>query len=232
MLALRQFWFPMLLAAVGIVSMLFAGSSTGNGRRAMLTVAIVLFFLAALSYVWGDPVRGPFAYLTHPGSPEKFSLHAGIECTYQVSALKDGIDLSRCVRFGQGPQPIRVWMQRTWWPGLQVRATLMGASGRPFLVFNNKRVEYAAEGIDVNHDDYAFEAVQQRGIPIFQVIITKNLGAIYINAVWESPDGKSFTMLRGDDLDRGIPIGEAKNPEFRLHRIFKYPSYLYPGERE
>lgn len=75
---LRDFWFPLLLGAAGLPTLFFSSSAIGNARRVMLTITIVCFFLAILSYIWGDPVRGPFANIIRPHDSESFLVVSGV----------------------------------------------------------------------------------------------------------------------------------------------------------
>jgi hypothetical protein len=225
---LRDFWFPVLLALLGVIPLFFAGSSTGNARRIVLTTAVVLFFLAVLSYIWGDPVRGPFANLVHPRDAQNFTFQAGASFIFPVSQLKDGIDFSRCV--SMPGQPIEVWVQKTWWSGLYVRATLKGSGGRPVLTFDNKRMmQYNPADFDVNYDEYDFEIVNSAKAPQFQLVIAKDYSAIYLNA---RVTGGNPALILKDNLLAIIRPEEANQPQYKLDRIFKYPSYIHQGERD
>jgi len=229
MSALREFWFPLLLAAVGIipgiVPLISEGYAAGNGRRVMFTLMGVLFLAALLSYIWGDPVRGPFAYLTSPQMPESFLFHAGRTCPFPVKQLKDGINFSNCMKIPGDPIELR--LQKTWWSGLRVEVTGKG-SGAAGFTFKNDKLEHS-EGIDVNHDDYAFEVVSLAKVPSFQIIISKNYAEIYVNALVELGDRAVFMK---DATLAIIPAEALRSPQFRLDRIFKYPSYAHQGERE
>jgi len=94
---LKDFWFPLLLALCGVPTLFLSNSASGTARRVMLTVTMAFLFAAILAYIWGDPVRGPFAFIVHPKSPEHFSLQAGIQCNYPVKQLSAGIDFSSCI---------------------------------------------------------------------------------------------------------------------------------------
>jgi hypothetical protein len=223
----RDFWVPFLFVIVGLIPALFAGSATGNARKAMLTWTAFFLFLAVLFYIWGDPVRGPFASLRRPHDATTFALRAGMACTFPVSELKDGIDLSRCIAI-EG-RPIELWIRKTWWSGLYVKLTLKGADDKPVLVFDNKSKLYVAEGLDLNYDDYAFEVVDDKKSPAFQLVITEDYSSIYVNARFISE--KEALLLK----DGGLKMREASQmnqPEMKLERIFKYPSYIHQGERE
>jgi hypothetical protein len=224
--ALRDFWFPLLLAIIGIIPLFFAGSAAGNGRRAMLTVTVVLLFLAALSYIWGDPARGPFAYITNPRRSQYFVLQAGVGCRFPVSALKDGIDFSQCIRFTS--QPLQLWIRKTWWSGLKVNASLYEGPNDSVLLFNDSRVQFVKEGADVNFDDYAFELVGPTREPVFQLVIEKDYSQVYVNALLRS--ATNVTILKGTNFPTK-PIQDFQ-PADKLDRIFKYPSYLRQGERD
>jgi hypothetical protein len=194
----------------------------------MLTLAAALMFLAILSFIWGDPVRGPFAYIVHPHNPTEFSFRAGLQCIYPVKQLKDGIDFSHCINMPG--QPIQLWVQRTWWSGLNVRLTLMGAERQPILVYENKEVKYLDHRLDLNSDDYALELVGSTGSPFFQLIVAEDYRTIYINALILS-DPTHVTVLKRNYLALRMPSQEAAKPENKLDRIFRYPSYIHRGER-
>jgi hypothetical protein len=225
--SLREFWFPTLLAIVGIVPLFFAGSATGNGRRAMLTFTAFFFFLAVLSYIWGDPVRGPFANLFHPSNTQNFTFKAGLTCVYPISQLKDGIDFSRCISVSG--QPIELWVRKTWWSGLYVKMTLKGPGGRPIVTFDNQKLQYSQSSLDVNYDDYAFELVGPTKAPEFQLVISKDYSSIYLNARLIGPN--NMMILKNNEMDF-ISLDKMEQPEYKLDRIFRYPSYLYQGERD
>ncbi len=54
----------MLLALAGTAASLPAYFAEGNPRRIWLSIVAFLFFLAVLSYIWGDIARGPLRTLT------------------------------------------------------------------------------------------------------------------------------------------------------------------------
>jgi hypothetical protein len=228
MSTLREFWFPFLLAIVGVFPLFFAGSATGNGRRLMLTFTVIFMSLAVLSYIWGDPVRGPFANVVHPHDAKNFLFTVGaISCGFPVSQLKDGIDFSRCAAIPG--QPISIWVKNTWWSGLYVKLMINGPDGKPVLIFDNKALQYGSGDFDVNYDDYAFEMVTSTREPQFQFVIAKDYGRVYLNTRLFA-DKEALILKAG--LSASIPIGEANQPQYKLDRIFKYPSYLHQGDRE
>lgn len=231
MSSLREFWFPFLLFLAGIPSALIGLYMTGNGRRVCFTLSALFVFLAVLAYIWGDPVRGPLANLIHPDDASEFTLQAGVGCIYPVSKLKDGIDFSHCVHWGTGTQPIELWVRKTWWSGLEVRATINGPDGKPQIVFDDRKLEYNPGSFDVNYDDFAFEVVDARRSPMFQLVIAKDYRAVHMNARLFRSDGRELMVMKDTAMNM-VPIQQANQPQYKLDRIFRYPSYVYQGERE
>jgi hypothetical protein len=224
---LKDFWFPILLPAVGVIPIFFSGSDSGNGRRVMLTISVCVFFLAILTYIWGDPVRGPFAFVLRPSDSSQFTVSAGIRAVMPVSRLKDGIDLSNVV-FVQG-QPIELWIRKTWWSGLSVKLELRGQNGEPLFVLNDKKIQNATADVDVNYDDFALEVVDATKEPAFQLVISKDYSNIYVNARLIEP-GRAIVIKNG--VFAIIEPGQLEDARYRLDRIFKFPSYAHQGERD
>lgn len=229
---LREFWFPLLLALVGVPPFFIANSLTGNGRRGMLTISALFFFAAVLTYIWGDPVRGTFAYLRRPNSSDWFELRIGSNhFHFPVANLKDGINVGSLIHYSDIPnQPMDVWVRKTWWSGLRVKITLRNVGdGKPVLVFDNNKLQYNDSHFDVNYDDYSFEIVSATKVPVFQFVISKDYRWMYLSArVTIYP---TVVMVINDNGVSWVPPEQAKQPEYRLERIFKYPSYIYQGER-
>jgi hypothetical protein len=198
----------------------------GNGRRAVLTVAATLFYAGVLSFVWGDPVRGPFAFLTHPHTPHEFVLNAGVGCPFSVTEFKDGIDFSRCIHVGG--EPISLWVKKTWWSGMKVKLTLRDATMGPIVVVDDN-VVVNGNSFDVNYDDYAFEVVGPTRAPIFQFVIERDYSSVFVNARLYSTDN---ALILKDRFLGIVSLKEASKPEYNLDRLFKYPSYARKGERE
>lgn len=228
--SLREFWFPLLLTVASLLPAAIGASMTDNGRRVMWSISAALVFAGVLSFIWGDPVRGPFAHLVRK-LPDDFVFDAGMECHYPIKNLAEGIDLSSCIRFGQEEQPIQLWVKKTWWSGLKAKVTVLKSPDQPALILDNMEIKYLEPGGDLNSDEYAIEMVTPRRVPIFQLILSKDYKVIYLNAVLEDRAG-NFTVFKDRSFLYAAPEEVARRPENRLDRIFKYPSYLYPGERD
>lgn len=97
------------------------------------------------------------------------------------------------------------------------------------LVFDNRHLHSSITDFDVNYDDYAFEIVNPARAPEFQPVISKNFDTIYLNA--RLTNGNYAIVLK-DNIATGISAEEVRRPQYKLDRIFKYPSYLHQGERD
>ena len=224
MLYLRDFWFPVLLflsaAALGLAAMY----AHKTWRRTMLGLAIILAAFAALAFVYGDPVRGPFAYLAHPHNEGKINFWAGVRTEISTKQLSDGFDFSHFISFGKGTQPFELWIQRTWPFRWKVKLKL--AVGKTVLVQWDDEIQYVNPNYDMNYDDRAVEIVYG-GRPAFQLIASDDYD-FYVNAVMD--DGPAMMMIINGNQ---IKVDETKNmtdADFP-QRIFKYPAYSRLGER-
>ena len=111
---LRDFWFPLTLTMIGLIPAAFAIAGDGNGRRLWFTAMGLIWFTAWLSYLWGDPVRGPFSLMIRPRSSGTFAVYAGAKVNFPVKQLSSGIDFTHAIRI-QG-EPVHLFIQRHWLP--------------------------------------------------------------------------------------------------------------------
>ncbi len=77
---------------------------------------------------------------------------------------------------------------------------------------------------DRNSNATAFEVVNEKLVPVFQYII-KSPFKVQINGIFPAPRG-GFVLV---DESRALTRPVIPN-DFRLKRIFKYPSWRYPGQ--
>jgi hypothetical protein len=232
--SLREFWFPVLLFLSSIAAGLFAVYSGKAWRRAMTLAAVFLFVFSVIAYFFGDPVRGPFTYLTHPNSDDKFTFHAGVAAQFPFKQLGEGIDFSQVVTFKESDgtkQPLYLWIKKTWPFGWQVKAKLYnGKESRLILDFDEKKINYITPDADLNYDDRAIELVGNRDyLPVFQLVFAEN-DDVYVNAFILTPDRKEALIMDGSILKR-LPA-DTLQPKDLPQRLFKYPSYSHPRERE
>lgn len=221
---LREFWFPVLLSIAGIASGLWGAYSEGNERRMLLSFMALIWFLAFLSYIWGDPVRGPFAGITHPKASDKFRFHAGATAAFNLKDLSNGIDFSKVIKMPNDPIELRV--SRTWWAGWEYDITLKSVESD--IKINNKKrlIRNLPTDWDYNADDHAIEIVDANLNPVFQLIQASDFD-IYLNAILMSND--TVTIMNGEKLIFNLPKRLLSTNG--LTRIFKYPSYMNKGER-
>lgn len=221
---LRDFWFQIFLFVASIMFGFVANYSEGNIRRIYLSLAVIFSALACLSYIWGDPVRGPFAGLTHPNAPNEFRFHAGATAKFPIKELSRGIDFSRIINMPNNPINLKV--SRTWWSGWRFDIKLKTMEG--YIEINNKKHQIIGlpTGFDYNSDDYAVEIVDSEQKPVFQLIQDLDYD-IYLNAVFGSQD--RFIMMNGNLLALSVP--KSKVESNRSRAIFKYPAYMNRGKR-
>jgi hypothetical protein len=193
---MRDFWFQVFLCLAGVAMGVAATLSDDFFRRIWWSLAILSWTLAGLSWVWGDPVRGPFYGLNHPKAKTFFTLHAGSSSIYPLSQLSDGVDMTGFV-FPKGMEPIRLRVQRRWWSGwsysVALRTTASGLETEPsdrWIRFTEKGVESLPSGWDLNADDYAVEVVRddKASHVVFQLIQSSDYD-IYVNAIMELGEG-------------------------------------------
>lgn len=77
---------------------------------------------------------------------------------------------------------------------------------------------------DKNHDDYAYEVVNENGDPIFQLIY-KTQFSIVLNGIFPFPGG----FILADKS--GFRTGNSPFEVLHLDQIFKYPSSQFQGQR-
>lgn len=193
MAALREFWFPIMLTLVGMAFGGIAMATSENGRRVMWSFTALCWFLAILTWIWGDPVRGPFAKLVHPHSKDDFSIHSGAIMHFPIRELAEGIDFAKLISFTQGTNPVRLKIRKTWWTGTQYSLALEG-EGQLYTVLEDNKVGTLPVGCDVNWDDNALEVINAGGSVIIQVIQDGDQD-IYVNTVMYSQDGNTALVL-------------------------------------
>jgi hypothetical protein len=224
---LRDFWFQILLALVGVVISLAGLNMVANGRKALFSLGAFVFFLAVLSFIWGDPVRGPFSGLLRPSSKSEFEFHAGATCVFPIKQLSEGIEFGQCIDIPGNP--VRLRIQKTWWSGTKISARILDRQGQVVLEFDGNQIKQISEPADVNYDDFALEMVNNNRKPILQVVISEDIEKIYVNALLFTSE---MAIVIKDDLLASLTREQAKSPFFNFKRIFKYPSYANLHRRE
>lgn len=225
---LREFWFPVTLTIVGLIPAGLAIAGDGNVRRLWLTAMALVWFTAWLSYVWGDPVRGPFSMMTHPGSSETFAIYAGGKVSFPVKELSSGIDFTHAIKIPG--EPIHLFIQRHWWAGWNCDLSMVFEGEPPILLMkhNTKVSDQVPTGWDINFDDRAIEVIDQEGAPILQVIQNGDYD-IDVNTVTSNgPNG--VAIMKGSKV--GFKRKDSLSPQDLPKVMFKYPSDANRGVRQ
>ncbi len=227
---LREFWFPLFLTLAGTVPGIAGNYAEGTARKVWWTVALLIWTAAGLSYIWGDPVRGPFYGLRSPTASDQFRLHAGGTFIFPIRDLSTGIDFSRAIQMGNS-NPITLMVSRTWWNGWQYTVSLRLGPEQEIRI-TNKTIEGLPTGWDFNNDETALEVISPTGQPVFQLIQSSDYD-IYVNAMLTSMAGQGgkarHTILNGNTLL--VNADENTRRQHELTPIFKYPRYRNQGVR-
>jgi hypothetical protein len=192
----------------------------------IFSIACLFLFVAILSYIWGNPVKGPFAGLTHPKASDEFRFHAGITSILSLHDLSRGIDFSKIMHIPNNP--IELTVSRTWWSGWEYDLKLRSIQNNIEINRKNKKhsIRNLPFGWDYNSDDYAIEIVDANRNPIFQLIQDLDYD-IYLNAIIISSG--TVTIIKGNKLMINAPKSRLSTDG--LDVIFKYPTYINRGVR-
>jgi hypothetical protein len=112
---------------------------------------------------------------------------------------------------------------------LQVDARMWGGKkGLPPVELHGLSFVVRPEGWDKNFiNDRAFEVVNENDVPMFQ-LIRLSPSHFVIKRIFETPSGLILASDNGMDVVRP-PWGPIPS-DFKITRIFKYPSWKYPGK--
>src|SRR5512146_2506975 len=194
---LRDFWFPVLLTLASVAPGIAGMYAEGNARRLWWTVTTCLWFLAVMSYIWGDPVRGPFAKLANPRAGDTFTIHAGGSFILPISDLRKGVNFSRAI--SMPGNPIDLFVKRTWWSGWKCNLTA-NVDGRAIKLMENNEVGGdLPPGYDLNFDDSAIELITPSGVPGLQIIQDGDYD-IWVNAIIQNRQQGAAMVIKGNSL--------------------------------
>jgi len=102
---------------------------------------------------------------------------------------------------------------------------IYGGSGLPSIEIKQNKLSNKPHDWDFNSNKKAMEIVDKNQNPIYQFFY-KSPSHIVVNGVFPFPGG---LILANDE---GALINPSFPTTFKLKRIFKYPSWKYPGEYE
>ncbi len=225
---LREFWFPLLLTGLSVFPGYAAMAAEGNAKRVWLSIIGVILLVAWLSWVWGDPVRGPFQKMISPHSQDTFRLNAmGFKTYVPIARLSDGMDFSGMFRIPGNPIKLRI--RKTWWSGRHwdLQVALSPSAKYTEIIRDNQVSTEVPDGYDVNFDDHAVELIDRDNQPILQVIQDGDYD-VYINAVLKN-GSHSAMVIRGTRFT-SLPESSVTPNDFPPP-LFKYPGYANRGAR-
>lgn len=108
---------------------------------------------------------------------------------------------------------------------LYADVTVYGGSALPPVEIKKNQFVVRPPNWDRNSSENAFEVVNENMQPVFQMIYTTP-SHIVINGIFPFPGGLILAS------DAGMMINPTPPAGFSLKRIFRYPSWKYPGQYE
>ncbi len=214
--------------------------------RILVTAIIIVVVYYALTRVWTREVdlfsdfRKPLETLpikeknTQPTKIVKLEEPMSSEAlsTVSFSVGKGGIpfitDISKLKEHPTEPfdfggfKPIEIYVSND---NIYADVLIYGGSNLPPIqIKGNKPVDKPPDW-DFNSNRNALEVVNEKQIPIYQFIY-KTPSHIVFNGIFPFPDGLILASEKDVVLKPTLPT------TFKLKRIFKYPSWQYPGEYE
>jgi hypothetical protein len=149
-----------------------------------------------------------------------FSLGGGgVHVTYSVDALRAG---PKDPFYLGGFSPVRVYLDDE---KLFADCAVYAGPGRPPVEVKKNQFVVRPASWDRNFSSKALEIVDSQQNAVFQLIY-KTPSHIVVNGIFPFPGG----LILADES--GMLINPTLPTTFRLNRIFKYPSWKYPGQYE
>ncbi|MDP8263198.1 MAG: hypothetical protein P9M13_07845 [Candidatus Ancaeobacter aquaticus] len=102
---------------------------------------------------------------------------------------------------------------------------IYGGSGLSPIEIKKNKLSNKPSNWDFNSNETALEIVDNTQTPIYQFFY-KNKSHIVMNGIFPFPGGLILASENGATINPTLPTN------FSLKRIFKYPSWQYPGEYE
>ena len=198
-------------------------------------VGAVLLLLMVALYISNGLIRkeiaataeAPNPILEHPTFREKperifFSLgQGGVTVSLKFSVMEEGprepFDL-------RGFKPVRLYVEGT---KLYADFKVFGGAEKPAVEVVHNEFTVRPPGWDRNSSATALEVVNQSGFPVFQMIY-KTPSHIVVNGIFPAPGG----LILANESGMVVVANPTRLPPFSLKRIFKYPSWKYPGQYE
>ncbi len=96
-------------------------------------------------------------------------------------------------------------------------------NGNSPVIMNKNEFTINKSNWDRNYNQKAFEVVDNDTIPILQLIFVSS-GHLRFYGLYDSPDGWGLVDDDGWSMTRVRPVN------YKLKKLFKYPSWKYPGQ--
>jgi len=149
-----------------------------------------------------------------------FSLgEGGITVGYKFSVLEK--EAKEPFKLG-GFSPVRLYIENAK-PFADVK--IYGGSGMPPIEIKHNQILNKPPNWDFNSNENALEIVNENQIPVYQLYY-KTTSHIVINGIFPFPGGVILANKSGATMNPILPT------TFGLKRIFRYPSWKYPGQYE
>lgn len=101
--------------------------------------------------------------------------------------------------------------------------TVYGGEGLPSISVKHNNPSNVPPGWDFNINETALEVVNKEGAPVYQFIY-KTKSHVVINGVFPTPSGPFIVDEESIRRASALPV------KTHMKRIFKYPSWKYPGQ--
>lgn len=108
---------------------------------------------------------------------------------------------------------------------LYADVNIFGGYGLPPIEIKRNKLFNKPDNWDFNSNENALEIVEENQLPVYQFFY-KNKSHIVMNGIFSYPGGLIFANKNG------VIFNPPMSTSFKLKRIFKYPSWKYPGEIE
>jgi len=219
---------------IGIIATLLlftAGIIFNSHRVAAIWVifATVVAYALSFSLYWHNDINSnvntaPKPVLKKPIFSENidtftFSLgERGFSSGYSVEALKEP---KEPYNFGKY-KPVKLYIKDG---NLFADVKIYGGSNLPPIEIVQNELSNKPHDWDFNSNNKALEIVDKNKNPIYQFFY-KTPAHIVVNGIFPFPGGLILAN------DQGAVINPSLPTNFKLKRIFKYPSWQYPGEYE
>jgi hypothetical protein len=116
--------------------------------------------------------------------------------------------------------PLKVYVKKGM-PYADVK--VYGGSGLPPIEIKNNQLLNKPPAWDFNSNEKALEIVNENYLPVYQFFY-KSPSHIVVNGAFPFPGGLILASENGAVVNPTLPT------TFKLRRIFKYPSWKYPGK--